>query len=181
MIEYKEPLNINENDDNDKSSFKQRVILEVEGKYTWILHKEFEYYRTDNPNEIIQVPKGTVTDLATVPRILWSVVPPLGLYTKAAIIHDYLYQNAIKNKKYADDVFLEAMTVAGVPKCRRWLMYQAVRIFGRGAYQFNNKKMSKTFNIITRLNRWWRLYKRLDWKAMFFGMFRCIKRMTKKG
>ncbi|WP_241363242.1 DUF1353 domain-containing protein, partial [Escherichia coli] len=31
--------------------------------------------------------------------------------------------------------FLDAMTVLGVSRWRRWLMYVAVRLFGRGKYR----------------------------------------------
>ena len=127
-------------DEEQPSSFKTRVVLEIIGKYHWIVAEPFEYYRTNNPDEVIHIPVGTVTDIATVPRVLWSIFPPFGAYSKAAIVHDYLYENAINDKKYADEVFLEAMTVAGVPRVRRWLMYQAVRLFGRGKYDYSKSK-----------------------------------------
>ena len=82
----------------------------------------------------IDVPAGYVTDLASVPRALWTVFPPHGRYAKAAIVHDYLYSNAIGSKRWADKVFLEAMGVLDVPKWRKWVMYFAVRLFGRGNY-----------------------------------------------
>jgi hypothetical protein len=83
---------------------------------------------------VIVVPKGTITNLASVPRILWTIFPPHGKWAKAAIIHDYLYDNGIGTKKFADEVFLEAMETLGVPRIRRTLMYWAVRLFGRGSY-----------------------------------------------
>ncbi|EJI0210340.1 DUF1353 domain-containing protein, partial [Salmonella enterica subsp. enterica] len=51
-----------------------------------------------------------------------------------AIIHDYLYDNALRTKKEADLIFLDGMKVLGVPKWKRIVMYQAVRLFGRGMY-----------------------------------------------
>ncbi len=85
--------------------------------------------------QVITVPAGTITDLASVPRILWSVFPPHGRWAKAAIVHDYLYDNAIGTKAWADAVFNEAMGVLGVPLWRRKLMFWAVRCFGRGNYK----------------------------------------------
>ncbi|EFI4072610.1 DUF1353 domain-containing protein [Escherichia coli] len=84
--------------------------------------------------QYMRVPEGYVTDLASVPRILWSVFPPHGRYAKAAIIHDWLYDNALRTKREADKIFLDAMCVLGVPRWRRVLMYAAVRLFGRGNY-----------------------------------------------
>lgn len=105
------------------------------GNYCWELLAEFDYHVGKFPSDdVIRVPAGTITDLASTPRILWSVLPPHGQYAKAAILHDYLYQQAIGSKRYADDVFLEAMTVLGVAKWRRTAMYWAVRWFGRGNY-----------------------------------------------
>ncbi|EIL6509619.1 DUF1353 domain-containing protein, partial [Salmonella enterica] len=58
-----------------------------------------------------------------------------GKYAKAAIIHDWMYDNALRTKKEADKIFLDGMTVLGVPKWKRAVMYQAVRLFGRGNYR----------------------------------------------
>ncbi|EOF5090138.1 DUF1353 domain-containing protein, partial [Salmonella enterica] len=38
-------------------------------------------------------------------------------------------------KKEADKIFLDGMTVLGVPKWKRAVMYWAVRVFGRGRYR----------------------------------------------
>lgn len=78
---------------------------------------------------------SSITDLASVPRIFWTLLPPDGKYAKAAIIHDYLYDNAQRTKKEADRIFLDGMTVLGVPKWKRTVMYWAVRVFGRGMYR----------------------------------------------
>ncbi|EOB5139186.1 DUF1353 domain-containing protein, partial [Salmonella enterica] len=62
------------------------------------------------------------------------LLPPDGKYAKAAIIHDYMYDNALRTKKEADRIFLDGMIVLGVPKWKRMIMYWAVRWFGRGNY-----------------------------------------------
>lgn len=54
------------------------------------------HYVTVGPTEyigdtdIIHIPAGFATDLATVPRIFWALLPPHGAYEKAAVLHDYL-------------------------------------------------------------------------------------------
>ncbi|MGT3199083.1 DUF1353 domain-containing protein, partial [Yersinia enterocolitica] len=75
----------------------------------------FEFWLTNNPDDVIKVPTGYVTDLASVPRVFWALFPPHGRYAKAAIIHDYLYDNALRTKKEADKIFLDGMQVLGVP------------------------------------------------------------------
>lgn len=118
------------------SSFTTPADLRMLENYRWELLVEFDYHVGAYPSlAVIRVPVGTITDLASVPRILWAIFPPHGQYAKAAIVHDYLYEHAIGTKVWADRVFLEAMTVLGVARWRRVAMYWAVRLFGRGNYK----------------------------------------------
>ncbi|ASD90437.1 DUF1353 domain-containing protein [Salmonella enterica] len=116
------------------SRFTTPAILEMLGHYNWRVHEPFAFYLSDDESDVIEVPAGFITDLATVPRIFWILLPPDGKYAKAAIIHDYLYDNALCTKKEADKIFQDGMTVLGVPKWKRIVMYLAVRLFGRGSY-----------------------------------------------
>ena len=88
------------------SAFTTPAILEMLDRYRWRLVEPFIYY-TDVPpyRTAIAVPAGTITDLASVPRILWVIFPPNGRYAKAAIVHDYLYAQALYSKPVADAVF----------------------------------------------------------------------------
>ncbi|EIG2844784.1 DUF1353 domain-containing protein, partial [Escherichia coli] len=63
-----------------------------------------------------------------------------GRYAKAAIIHDWLYDNALRTKKEADRIFLDAMNVLEVPAWRRLMMYCAVHLFWRGNYKLAHQK-----------------------------------------
>ncbi|HAK1937095.1 TPA: DUF1353 domain-containing protein [Salmonella enterica] len=116
------------------SQFTTPAILEMLDHYRWRVHVPFAFYLSDDSSDVIEVPAGFVTDLASVPRIFWTLLPPDGKYAKAAIIHDYLYDNALRTKQEADRIFLDGMTVLGVPKWKRILIYLVVRIFGRGNY-----------------------------------------------
>ncbi len=78
----------------------------------------------------VRVPKGFVSDYATIPRFLWSIFPPHGYSRKAAVVHDFLYTCPDCPRVIADAVFLSAMRECGVPPWRRGLMYAAVRLFG---------------------------------------------------
>ncbi|ECG1115158.1 TPA: DUF1353 domain-containing protein [Salmonella enterica subsp. houtenae serovar O:57:z4,z32:-] len=115
--------------------FTARAIPEMLGHYRWRVYEPFEFYLSDDNSDVISVPAGFVTDLATVPRIFWTLMPPDGKYAKAAIIHDWMYDNALRTKKEADLIFLDGMKVLGVPRWKRTIMYQAVRLFGRGNYR----------------------------------------------
>ena len=84
-----------------KPSFYAFVDMDYFGvlaPVTWIP----EFYGSKG----ITVPFGFVTDFASVPRLLWSLFPPIGRYGYAAVFHDFVYweQDAITRKE-ADRVF----------------------------------------------------------------------------
>lgn len=67
------------------------------------------------PFKPVHVPRGFVTDLASVPRMLWSIFPKTGRYAYAAIVHDYLYWTQDRTRDEADAVLAAAMEDAKVP------------------------------------------------------------------
>lgn len=79
---------------------------------------------------VIDVPKGFVTDLASIPKILWNVLPPFGKYDRPAVVHDFLYRFNGVTRAQADAVLLEAMRVKMVPWFQRWVIYTGVRFGG---------------------------------------------------
>lgn len=84
-----------------------------------------------------RVPAGFVTDFASVPRVFWRVLPPWGKYSRAAVVHDYLYRvhPAGISRLDADRIFLSLMRQDGVGWATRTAMYRAVRIGGGGAWR----------------------------------------------
>lgn len=86
---------------------------------------------------MIEVPAGTETDGASVPRVFWSIFDPFGEYFGAAVIHDFLYSsgNLQFTRAESDLIFKEAMFNVGVPWYRREVIYQAVRIFGGSRFK----------------------------------------------
>lgn len=79
---------------------------------------------------LITVPAGFKTDLASIPKILWNILPPVGRYDAAAVVHDYLYQHNGVTRAEADAVLREAMEVLGVRWSQRWAIYAGVRVGG---------------------------------------------------
>jgi hypothetical protein len=77
------------------------------------------------------IPKGYTTDFATIPQILWSLLPPIGKHNRAALLHDWLYDNKIGSRKKADDLFLKQMEIDGVNLITRYVMYLGVRLFAK--------------------------------------------------
>jgi hypothetical protein len=85
----------------------------------------------------VVVPAGFVTDLASIPRIFWSVLPTDGVYTFPAIVHDYLYWTQTHPREVADDVLRQGMDDMKVPAVDAWAIYKAVRLGGGGAWGKN--------------------------------------------
>lgn len=78
----------------------------------------------------VRVPVGFISDLASVPRIFWSVLPPFGRYTAAAVLHDWMYRTHHFRRAMCDAIFLESMTSERVATWQRITLYLAVRLCG---------------------------------------------------
>ena len=82
------------------------------------------------------VPRGFITDFASVPRGLWNTLPPWGEYAEAAVLHDWLYRNpGIVTRKEADLIFRKLMKQHGVGFLKRWVMWAGLRVGGGRAYR----------------------------------------------
>lgn len=92
----------------------------------------------------ITVPKGFVSDSASVPRYLRSFVDndDPGIF-QPSILHDYicLAEGEIPegpfDRKEADEMMLEAMEVCGMPTTQRFLVYRAIRNGGKWSKRNN--------------------------------------------
>jgi hypothetical protein len=93
--------------------------------------------RIGQSQEVITVPKGFVTDLASIPRFFWSAFPKTGRYMSAAILHDYLYWDQRCTRTEADRIFDIEMMSYGVDNTSRKLIFAAVSDFGSSAWQSN--------------------------------------------
>ena len=113
------------------SQFTDPLIVELVGKNIWKIDIPFEYHVGIYPsNEIIKVPKGFITNFASVPRALWWLVSPIDNHAKAAVVHDFCYYSKYQNdRKKSDDIFAEALEALGVNKLKIWCMYWSVRLF----------------------------------------------------
>jgi len=85
----------------------------------------------------ITVPRGFVTDFASIPRALHGYLGPTGRYSNAAIVHDYLYWIQACDRRQSDNLMAIAMREAGVRASEEWQIYHAVRIGGQSAWDRN--------------------------------------------
>jgi hypothetical protein len=85
----------------------------------------------------VEVPVGFVTDFASIPRVFWSILPPDGLYTYPAIVHDYLYWTQTRPRDVADEILKFGMGDFNVGTVTIQTIYQAVRLGGSSAWNEN--------------------------------------------
>jgi hypothetical protein len=115
-------------------TFKGDLIVKSVGDRSWQIIEPFYFYfdEKDKSNGVV-VPAGFITDFASVPRILWSIYPPTGRYSKATVIHDYLYSAGKSmgyDRKFCDKMLLNGMEALDVGFFVRLPMYIGVRLFG---------------------------------------------------
>ena len=101
----------------------------------WVVLKPLTYYPTATLAAIyglahISVPRGFVTDLASIPRLLRPVLDQNDDTREPAVLHDYLYCRQSVSRAAADALFLEALQRVGIGRIKRYAMYAAVRAFG---------------------------------------------------
>lgn len=102
--------------------------------YDFTICQEFFYEVDGSPH---MIPAGFTTDLASIPKILWSLYAPNKANTiPAAVIHDYLYFcPGSLTRKEADSIFYDALIAKKVKTRSAFKYWLAVRIFG--ASHFN--------------------------------------------
>jgi hypothetical protein len=100
------------------------LVVEQVGESDWELRRTLRYEGRD---ECFVVPEGSRTDFASVPRPLVWLIPRYGRYTRAAVLHDFLWRTGATSKADADGIFRRALRELGTSVARRWLMWAAVR------------------------------------------------------
>jgi len=99
------------------------------------LTENLSYYVDDN--YVIVIPKGFKTDFASIPRIFWNIIAPIGKWTLPSVLHDYLYSEGYRlgiSRKQADKIFYQAMRKSFVAPITANIMWVCVRLFARKHY-----------------------------------------------
>ena len=114
----------------------------------------------------VTVPSGFVSDLASIPRVFWSLIPRDAEYAYPAIVHDFLYWDQSRPKSEADEIFRWSMQDLDVSKPTVATIFEGVSVFGKVAWQSNaslklqgEKRILKKYPPNARTN--WS-----DWKLM---------------
>lgn len=104
----------------------------------FVLVEPMAYMIGETQIEVL-VPAGFVTDYASIPEGLWSLYSPHDQYSRAAVIHDFLYWSQKCTRLQADNIFLIAMKESNVPN----KVSEAVHFFVRragGRYWEENRR-----------------------------------------
>lgn len=105
------------------------VAVKQVGDNDWELLNELVY---QGNHERFVVPVGMGTDFASVPRPFVWFIPRYGKYTRAAILHDYLWRFKALDGEIswadADGLFRRTLRELDVAFLRRWIMWSAVRL-----------------------------------------------------
>jgi Protein of unknown function (DUF1353) len=85
----------------------------------------------------VSVPRGFVTDFASIPSVFWSILRPDGNYAFAATIHDYLYWVQDRSRSDADLIFRHIMDDLLIKDWQSTALFRAVDLFGERAWRSN--------------------------------------------
>jgi len=103
----------------------------------WMLVEDLVYV-LGQTKVTVTVPKGFVTDFASIPQAFWSFgLSPNGKYSRAAIVHDFLYWTQGCTRLESDNMLLIAMKESMVPEATRDTIYRGVRVGGGAAWDGN--------------------------------------------
>lgn len=120
----------------------------------WVITKSFSYHVVSLDSRLqVTIPLGFLTDGASIPWTLRSLLPRMGIYSRAATLHDYLCETysvdrvdltgmvttgtITVSRKYIDNVFFEALAVDKCPKWKLAIIKVGVNLY-RGL--FNPRK-----------------------------------------
>jgi hypothetical protein len=118
------------------SSFTKPLIVKVHAEplreSPFEVIEEFEFYSDIFEDLTVSIEKGYRTNFASVPRIFWAIIPPIGRYSKATVVHDWLIDNIEDYDLTIHQVnrlFKEAMEVSGVNWFYRNVMFLGVEFY----------------------------------------------------
>ncbi len=105
----------------------------------WIVREPLTYTIGVSADSIT-VPVGFVTDFASIPQALQSIIRQNGPYILPAVVHDYLYWKQACTRKQADQILLLGMIENQVLEVHRAAIHDAVRIAGGFAWSDNARE-----------------------------------------
>lgn len=146
-------------------SRKYALLEPYNDLHEYILLEEFWVWWQDAGKTYrIRVPKGFITDIASIPRWVWSFsgLTPDGLYRNAALIHDWLYmwQGKLPGSSFqqqeTDGTWLDVGLALFHPPDAEWSRDEIDRLFLRIMKACGVDKNTRTkIYWSVRLFGWW--------------------------
>lgn len=109
------------------------------GRPMYRVDQAFSFYTGDLKDDAwVHVPKGFLTDGASVPKAFHWLIKPWGRHGQAAVVHDLLCQipflhtttgNQLITFNRTHKIFKEALEVTGNNRVKVFVMYWAVRSY----------------------------------------------------
>jgi hypothetical protein len=102
------------------------------------------YWFRDKKGVLHYVRAGTVSDGASIPRLLWTLVgsPRETEVGQAAGVHDVMYREGKYSRAYCDDVLKQGMECLGASWAKRTAIREGLRLGGWVAWN-KYRKMGK--------------------------------------
>lgn len=118
-----------------KAQFLSPLIVEQITEDDWRLAEPLRYLSPILGREVV-VPKGFVTDFASVPRLPFIYWFTGNTASAPAVLHDWFYRTNTEDitRASADAILAEAMEARGYWKIRSWFMWAGVRVGGYWSY-----------------------------------------------
>lgn len=139
-------------------SFRNEVHLE------WINNRMLVVFLNEVIICNISIPKGFITDGATIPKLFWNILSPFGRFFKSCALHDYICLLAkLKNneapnlkegikiatqyRKKADTLLSLSMKKQGIALWRRLLIMTNVRAYTFFTFSVGHRIYKHQFKI----------------------------------
>ena len=112
-----------------------------EGDDNITLLEPLEYY-DNRSKQLFSIFKGFTCDGLSIPSFLWPILghPFESNVVRAAILHDFLYRNAVVERKIADQMCYDALIEEDCNSAKAQIIYAGIRIYASEIYKDYKKE-----------------------------------------
>jgi hypothetical protein len=123
--------------------FHSDLKVKKVGRYTWELLEDL-VFESKMLRGFLVLPKGSVIDFASTPRLIWWLLPKNGQYDWGTALHDGGYKGLLRTRsgqrirltrELSDLLMDEGNEAVGVSGSERKVLLFGVRAFGGKAYK----------------------------------------------